>query len=64
MSMNEEELIEEFEFLRDEIKQIADILVSDGQPGVTRAAFELGCLHSICHVHASRFKAEEKDDLD
>ncbi len=40
---------EEFEFLRDKLKKIANLLLSRNPEDIIESAFMLGCLHSICH---------------
>ncbi len=44
-----EKLAKEFIFLREKIKEVANLLTTDN---FKEAAFLLGCLHNICHFHA------------
>jgi hypothetical protein len=47
--MDNEKIALEFEFLRDNLKQIARLLIENH---TIEAVFMIGCLHSICHQHA------------
>ena len=59
--MDYEKLAYEFEFLRDRLKKIASNMCCGSQADLTEAAFNIGCLHSICHQHCVDFHKKHKE---
>lgn len=57
---DEKRLSEEFEFIRDRLEKMAKILVRGEKADLIEVGFLIGCLHSICHEHAQKLKAEGK----
>lgn len=52
--------IYEFEWIRDKLKKLAQLLTTQNQSDIIEASFIIGCLHSICHEHAEKIKKENK----
>jgi hypothetical protein len=46
---------EEFNFMREKLHKIAQLLTNGTQPDLMEASFMIGCLHTICLENALLF---------
>lgn len=47
---------EEFTFVRDRLKKLAELLITLDSKNLMEAAFLVGCLHNVCHENSIKFK--------